>query len=86
MQWEGLSPEQQKMPLRPHSQVHQAVHCEILAPTQRLPEVLEPGGEAGACDPLRAGRREKIETPVTQLAKAQTLFFTAHTFQGIQMT
>jgi hypothetical protein len=74
------------MPLRPNSQVHQAIHCEILTPTQRLPEVLEPRGEVGAYDPLREGRREEIEKSVAQLAKAHTLFFTVHTFQGSQMT
>lgn len=40
------------MPLGPHSQVHKFVLGEILTPTQRLPKMLESGGELGSCNPL----------------------------------
>lgn len=67
----GFSPEQQEGPLRPNSQVCQAVHCEVLAPTQRLTEVLESGGEAGAGDPLKA--RKNARKGVIQSPKAERL-------------
>lgn len=40
------------MPLGPHGQVCQSILGEVLTPAQRLPEILEAGGELGACDPL----------------------------------
>lgn len=55
----GFSPEQQEVALGPHSQVFQAVHCEVLAPTQRLTKVLQLGGEASTCDALRAGHKRE---------------------------
>ena len=47
-----FSPEQQRVPLGPHGQVCQSILGEVLAPAQRLPEILEAGGELGAGDPL----------------------------------
>lgn len=67
--WARLfSPEQQCVPLGPHGQVHKAVPGEVLTPAQRLPEVLEPGGELGARDPLARdgqaslGEKNELET------------------------
>ena len=45
------------MALGPYSQVHQSIHCEVLAPAQGLPKILEPWGELGACNPLRGEKR-----------------------------
>lgn len=55
---ERFSPEQQCVTLGSHGQVHQSIHCEVLAPTQRLTKILEPGGELGAYNPLRVEKRE----------------------------
>lgn len=55
-----FSPEQQCVPLGPHGQVHKAVQGEVLTPAQRLPEVLEPGGEPGAFDPLVRGAGKPV--------------------------
>lgn len=54
-----FSPEQQRAPLGPYSQVHQSIHCEVLAPTQGLTKILEPGEELGACNPLRVEKRRE---------------------------
>lgn len=49
------------MPLGPHSQVCQSILGEVLTPAQRLPEILEAGGELGACDPLaREGAANQV--------------------------
>lgn len=50
--WYVFSPEQQCVPLGPHGQICQSILGEVLTPAQRLPEILEAGGELGACDPL----------------------------------
>lgn len=55
----GLSPEQQHVTSRPHSQVCQSILGEVLTSAQRLPKTLEPGGELGACDAL--GGRGEVE-------------------------
>lgn len=54
----GLSPEQQHVTPGPHSQVCQSILGEVLTATQRLPEMLEPQGELGACDTL-AGKEKR---------------------------
>ena len=49
------------MSLGPHSKVHQSILCEVLTPTQRTPEIMEPQGELGACDPLARERKKKCK-------------------------
>ena len=54
-------PEQQCVPLGPHSHVCQSILGEVLTPAQRLPEILEAGGQLGACDPLaREGAANQV--------------------------
>lgn len=65
-----LSPEQQCVPLGPHGQVHEAVQGEVLASAQRLPKVLEPGGELGACDPLARGTGKPVWGEKNELESA----------------
>lgn len=57
----GFSPEQQCMPLGPHSQVHKSIQGEILTTTQGLSKMLESGGELGSRDPLdRQGKASQF--------------------------
>ena len=58
----GWSPEQQHMSPGPHSKVHQSIFREVLTPAQRTPEILEPEGELGACDPLAGERKKKCKS------------------------
>ena len=50
------------MPPGPHSKIHQSILREVLTPTQRMPEILEPQGELGACDPLAGERKKKCKS------------------------